>query len=192
MAFQLNVILLDQVMTIPPWPHAPPHWLFNEGIYFVTASTYHREKLFDTPEKLDSVTRLLIETADRFGWDLRAWAVFSNHYHFLAKSPEGSGESLREWLSEFHRSSAIQINQMSGSEGKRIWMNFRESLITHQTSFLARLKYVNENPVRHGLVDVATNYRWCSAAWFEKSAPKSFRKSVERFKIDRINMDDDF
>ena len=179
-------------MTNPPWPHAPPHWLFNEGIYFVTASTYHREKLFDSPEKLDSVTRLLIETADRFGWSLSAWAVFSNHYHFLAESPEGNGESLREWLSEFHRSSAIQINQINGSEGKRIWMNFRESLITHQISLLARLKYVNENPVRHGLVDVATNYRWCSAAWFEKSAPKSFRKSVERFKTDRINIEDNY
>jgi len=166
--------------------------LFNEGFYFVTASTYHREKLFDSPEKLDAVTQLLVETAEKFGWSLRAWAVFSNHYHFLAQSPEGSGESLREWLSEFHRSSAIRINQMDSIEGRRIWMNFRESFITHQISFLARLKYVNDNPVRHGLVDVATEYRWCSAAWFEKSAVESLRKSVSRFKTDRLKIEDDF
>jgi putative transposase len=179
-------------MTTLPWPHAPPHWLTNAGYYFVTASSYHREKLFDSPEKLDTITQLLVETAEKFGWSLRAWAVFSNHYHFLAQSPEGGGESLRVWLSEFHRSSAIRINQIDGAEGRRIWMNFRESFITHQTSFLARLKYVNENPVRHGFVDVATNYRWCSAAWFEKTAPESFRKSVERFKTDRMNIEDDF
>ncbi len=184
--------MLDQVINTPPWPHAPPHWLFCEGFYFVTASTYHREKLFDSSEKLDVVTRSLIETAEKYGWSLRAWAVFSNHYHFLAKSPEGSGESLRVWLSEFHRNTAILINQIDGIEGRRIWMNFRESLITHQTSFLARLRYVNENPVRHGLVDVATNYRWCSAGWFEKSAPQSFRKSVERFQTGRVNVEDDF
>ena len=71
-------------------------------------------------------------------------------------------------------------------------MNFRETFITHQTSYLARLKYVNENPVRHGLVDVATDYPWSSAAWFEGSAPESFRKSVARFKTDRINVEDDF
>lgn len=71
-------------------------------------------------------------------------------------------------------------------------MNFRESLITHQTSLLARLKYVNENPVKHGLVDVATEYPWCSASWFEQTAPESFRKSVERFKTDRLNVEDDF
>ena len=189
---QMGCILLDQAMTTPPWPHAPPHWLTNSGYYFVTASTYHRENLFDSPEKLNAVTKMLIESAEKFGWSLRAWAVFSNHYHFLAQSPEGSGKSLREWLSEFHRSSAILINQIDKNEGRRIWMNFRESLITHQTSFLARLKYVNENPVRHGLVDVATEYRWCSAAWFEKSAPESFRKSVWRFKTDRMNIEDDF
>jgi len=175
-----------------PWPHAPPHWLFSEGVYFVTASTFHRERLFDSAEKLDAVTGHLVETAEKFGWSLRAWAVFSNHYHFLADSPVGSGESLRKWLSEFHRGSAIRVNLIDGNEGRRVWMNFRETLITHQTSLLARLKYVNDNPVRHGLVDVATSYRWCSAAWFENTAPQSFRKSVGRFKTDRVNIEDDF
>ncbi|MEK6231703.1 MAG: hypothetical protein N2A42_07610 [Luteolibacter sp.] len=179
-------------MSKAPWPHAPPHWLFNEGVYFVTASTYHRERLFGTDEKLGAVTGLLVESAERFGWNLRAWSVFSNHYHFLADSPKGSGETLRKWLGEFHRSSAIQLNQIDGVQGRRVWMNFRESLITHQTSLLARLKYVNENPVKHGLVDVATEYPWYSASWFEQTAPESFRKSVERFKTDRLNVEDDF
>ena len=71
-------------------------------------------------------------------------------------------------------------------------MNFRDTLITHQTSLLARLRHVNENPVKHGLVRVATEYRWCSAGWFEKSAPESFQKSVSRFKIESVNVHDDF
>ncbi len=179
-------------MNPPPWPHAPPHWLFEQGAYFITASTYHRERLFDSSDKLDAVTHRLVETAHRFGWSLRAWAVFSNHYHFLADSPKGSGATLREWLSEFHRSSAIEVNRIGATQGKRIWMNFRDTHITHQTSLLARLKYVNENPVKHKLVNVAIQYRWCSASWFEETAPEGFRKSVNRFKIDRVNVDDDF
>lgn len=179
-------------MTKQSWPHAPPHWLFHDGVYFVTASTYHRERIFDSPEKLDAITRSLVETAETFGWSLQAWAVFSNHYHFMADSPKGSGETLRQWLRELHRSSAVLINQMDGTQGRRVWMNFRETRITHQTSRLARLKYVNENPVKHGLVDVATSYPWCSAAWFENTAPESFQKSVMRFKTDRVNVEDDY
>jgi putative transposase len=87
---------------------------------------------------------------------MRAWAVLSNHYHALADSPEGTGETLRKWLSEFHRSSAIALNQFEQIEGRRVWFNFRESHITHDKSYFARLRYTNENPVHHGLVKVAS------------------------------------
>ena len=175
-----------------PWPHAPPHWLFSPGIYFVTASTYHRQRFFDTPEKLDAVTHHLLDTAKQFGWTLRAWAVMRNHYHFLAESPTTPAESLREWLKEFHRTAAMKVNALSGTAGRRVWMNFRETNITLQTSYLARLRYINENPVHHRLVKLARDYRWCSAAWFETNAPRSFVESVARFKTDKINVWDDF
>ena len=138
------------------------------------------------------VTHRLIDTAGEFGWHLRAWAVFSNHYHLVADSPEGSAESLRAWLTELHRTSASKVNQLSDARGRRVWMNYRETRLTHQTSVLARLRYVNENPVRHKLVAVARAYRWGSAAWFETNAPKSFVQSVARFKIDQVKVWDEF
>ena len=176
----------------PPWPHAPPHWVFAPGSYIITASTFHRQRLFDTPAKLDAVTLRLLETAREFGWTLRAWAVLANHYHVVAESPAASAESLREWLKEFHRTAAMKVNELSSMSGRRVWMNFRETRLTHQTSYLARLRYVNENAVHHRLVKRARDYRWCSAAWFETNAPKSFVASVARFKIDKLNVWDEF
>jgi putative transposase len=176
----------------PPWPHAPPHWISAGGIYFVTASCYQRERRFDTPEKLTAVTTRLIDSAPMFGWTLWAWAVMSNHYHFLAGSPIGSAVSLRPWLREFHRSAAVEVNRLSGTPGRRVWMNFHESRVTHQTSLLARLRYVHENPVKHALVERSVDYPWCSAAWFERHAPPSFVASVARFRTDRLRIEDDF
>ncbi len=164
----------------------------NGGIYFVTASTYHRQRLFDDDRKLGLLTSLMIDTAAAHGWQLLAWAVFSNHYHFLADSPQGSGESLRTWLTELHRSAAVALNRISDTPGRRVWMNFRETRITYPNSYLARLRYVNENPVKHGLVSESRRYRWCSAAWFESHAPESFVKSVRRLRIDRLQIWDDF
>jgi putative transposase len=54
------------------------------------------------------------------------------------------------------------------------------------------LKYVHQNPVKHGLVSVANQYPWCSASWFETNARSGFVKSVYSFNVDRINMPDDF
>ena len=119
-------------------------------------------------ESWTSITHRLLDTAKEYGWQMRAWAVLANHYHFLADSPEGTGESLRVWLREFHRSTSVALNKLDSAERRRVWFQFRETRITHQTSFLARLRYVNENAVHHKLVAVARDYRWCSAAWFEK------------------------
>jgi putative transposase len=174
------------------WPHAPPHWTFSPGIYFVTASTYHREPFFDTPTKRDLVTHTLIETASKHTWELKAWVVLSNHYHLLAQSPADTGDSLRYWLREFHRLAAIEVNRTDDIEQRRIWMNFRESRITYQTSYLARLNYIHQNPVKHGLVQTADQYPWSSYRWFATHAPTGFVESVGRFSIDGLKTWDDF
>jgi putative transposase len=64
--------------------------------------------------------------------------------------------------------------------------------MTYQRSYLARLNYVHQNAVKHGLVQVASQYPWCSASWFEKNSAQSIIKSIYRFKTDRIAVPDDF
>jgi hypothetical protein len=51
---------------------------------------------------------------------------------------------------------------------------------------------VNQNPVHHRIVDNATNYRWCSAAWFEAHVTRPFAQSVKRFGSERLKVIDDF
>jgi putative transposase len=70
--------------------------------------------------------------------------------------------------------------------------NFWESRITFERSYLARLNCVHHNPARHGVVPLAENYRWCSASWFAENAPPAFVNTVNSFKIDRVNVPDDF
>jgi putative transposase len=99
------------------------------------------------------------------GWALEAWAVFSNHYHFVAHSPDKGGESLTEVLRELHLKTATWVNRLEGKQGRKVWHNFWETRLTYQASYLARLNYVHQNAVRHGLVEVAKEYPWCSAGW---------------------------
>jgi putative transposase len=51
---------------------------------------------------------------------------------------------------------------------------------------------VHRNPVKHGLVPVANQYPWCSAAWFERTASPAQVKTIYNFKTDRLNVEDDF
>ncbi|HNQ91089.1 MAG TPA: transposase [Verrucomicrobiota bacterium] len=170
------------------------HRLSEGGTYFVTASTYLREHHFRGHSRLRLLHGGLLAVARDFGWQLEAWAVFSNHYHFVAHSPStaSDAEKLKCMLHLLHVKTARWLNKLDRKPGRRIWYNFWETRLTYQRSYLARLNYVHQNPVRHGLVRVANQYPWCSARWFERSASPAMVKSIYRFKIDSVQVADGF
>ena len=183
----------DLKADLPPkdWPHAPIHRLSENGIYFVTAATLHKQHLFDTPAQRDLLERMLLSLAKARGWQLEAWAVFANHYHVVARGCPDS-VPMREFLQELHSRSAIALNEFDGVTGRTVWYNFRDTRLTYQHSYLARLNYVHQNAVKHRLVSVANQYPWCSAAWFERVASPAQVKTVYGFKTDKLNLQDDF
>jgi putative transposase len=84
------------------------------------------------------------------------------------------------------------VNQLDRTPGRQVWFNFRETRLTCQKSYLARLNYVHQNAVRHGLVRLANQYPWCSAPWFERASSPAMVKSIYRFKTDRLLVPDEF
>ena len=182
---------LDMSFLPREWPHAPVHRLAGQGAYIITAGTYNKVHFFNCPERLDLALALLLDCATEFRWQLQAWAVLPNHYHFVALLPDDS-ERLGSMLGKLHGAIARKINLEDGIPGRKVMYQYWDSHITFQRSYLARLNYVHQNPVHHGLVRKASEYPWCSAAWFERSAGTAFVKAVYSFKIDRIHVKDDF
>jgi putative transposase len=179
---------------ITPWPHAPTHQLQDRGTYIVTVSTHAKEHFFRSATRLGVLHRGLLTVARDYGWQLEAWAVFSNHYHFVGHTPETSPDAsnLSEMLRTLHVKTAAWINKIDHTPGRQVWFNFWETKLTYERSYLARLAYVHQNAVGHGLVSVASQYPWCSAAWFEREASPSMVQSIYRFKIDRIKLLDEY
>jgi putative transposase len=173
------------------WPHGRVHWLFEPGLYIVTTGTYGKLPHLSSPSRLDFFQESLFRCAREFSWDLRAWAVLANHYHFVAGSPSNPG-TLRKFLGKLHMQTAKQLNRWDNTPGRRVWFQFWDSHITFERSYLARLNYVHYNPARHGVVPLAENYKWCSASWFTHCAPPTFVETVKRFRTDQINVPDDF
>jgi putative transposase len=132
----------------------------------------------------------LLECCSTENWDLQAWCAFPNHYHLIASSD--CPGSLRKVISTLHSLTAHSINKLDGTPGRRIWYQYWDSLISNQRSYFARLRYVHENAVRHGIVRRASNYPWCSASWFERIGRPAFRNTVLAFPCDRVRVPDPF
>ena len=177
-----------------PWPHVPTHCLSERGTYFVTGATYNKVHHFRSAKRLAVLQRGLLAVSAEAGWRLEAWAIFSNHYHFIGHAPVTAADasSMSTMLSVLHTKTAEWVNKLDNTLTRKVWYNFRETRLTHQRSYLARLNYVHQNAVKHGLVPVACQYPWCSAAWFERKASPAVVKSIYRFKIDRVSVPDEF
>jgi putative transposase len=189
----LPIRLADLQGYLPPkdWPHAPVHRLADAAVYFVTGATLHKLRLFEAPPSRDLLERHLLTLARQSGWQLEAWAVFANHYHFVARgNPDAT--NLGEFLWHLHGVSARELNGRDGVRERRVWHNFWDTRLTYQHSYLARLHYVHQNAVKHGLVPVANQYPWCSAAWFERTASSAQVKTLYGIKIDRVTVYDDY
>ena len=171
------------------WAHSPSHLFAPNSTFIITAATYNKEPLFNTPEKRDFLLKTLFEEIEHFGWSLQAWAVMSNHYHIITKAPENA-DTLKRLVTSLHSKTAIWLNKCDDQAGRKVWFGYWDTCLTSERSYLARLHYVHHNPVKHGLTVNAEDYRWCSMAWFINHAEPSFQRTVFSFKIDQVHVDD--
>ena len=174
-----------------PWPHAPVHRIDDRGVYMITAATMHRKHFYSTRQKLDGLMKELLSLSQEYKWDLEAWAVFSNHYHFVGRS-DASEKERNRFFQHLHSNLARELNRLDGETGRKVWYNYWDKSLTFQESYFARLNYVHQNAVKHELVPVADQYPWCSAGWFQRTASQAQVQTIYRFKIDRVNVYDEF
>lgn len=137
----------NQLSRKKDWPHAPVHRLDSRGVYMVTSATIHKQHLFTSTQALDLLEDQLLLLARKSEWHLHAWAVFPNHYHFIARSTQEMTR-LREFLSHLHTKTSSELNRMDDTIGRSVWFNFWDTKLTYERSYLARLNYVHQNPVK--------------------------------------------
>ncbi|MFI5385235.1 MAG: transposase [Fimbriimonadales bacterium] len=170
------------------WPHAPSKQVDVPGTYMVTSSTYHKRLLFDSSGDLEMLQESLFAAAEEFGFQLQAWAIFPNHYHVIGFAANG----VKELTKILHGRTSRELNRLHGCQGRTVWYRSWDTLLTFEKSYLARLHYVHQNPVRHRVAARAEDYRWCSAKWFEDGCERAFYDTVNSFPIDHLNVFDDF
>jgi putative transposase len=172
------------------WHHSPVHRFSPGNSYMVTGATHHKQHFFGSQQKLKMMQQKLFSAISAYGWGLDAWACFSNHYHFVGYVREVDS-SLSRLIKYFHSESAKALNLLERTPGRRVWFQYWDKCLTYEASYYARLNYVNNNPVHHGLVAVASQYPFCSASELKRS-PAAFRRKLDSFGYDRLKVPDDF
>lgn len=105
------------------WPHALVHRVLEKSTYIITASTYQKISYFHTPERLQFLHDTLLQLAQSYEWNMQTWAVLSNHYHFIAQSPQNPGNQAT-FLSHLHVMTAKYVNTQDQISNRRVWWQY--------------------------------------------------------------------
>jgi len=172
------------------YPHNPPHLFLPNAYYMITGVTLRKEKLFNTFEKKSFLCETLLDRSRLLGWNIEAWSVMDNHYHFIARAPEDA-TTLSKLIRQIHSITAREVNALDATPGRQVWYNYWDSCITLESAYYARLKYVHLNPLKHGVEDIEA-YPFCSYGWFFDNGSAELKQLVTEQTLNQVKIVDDF
>ena len=97
-------------------------------------------------------------------YDLHAYVIMPNHVHALITQRDG--ERLAYVVGAWKGWTAKQINRAAGREGPLWQRDYFDRYIRDEEHFLECIHYIEQNPVRAGLVATPQDWRFGSASSF--------------------------
>jgi len=148
---------------------------------YLTFSCYKRLPLFSNDRIKDAFVDALAQAKDTIEFHLYAWVVMPEHVHLLLQTASGqvTVESiLRRLKSPFAQMvitrwevlDAPILSRLQDRCGRiRFWLpgGGYDRNIYNDHELWEKVQYIHNNPVRRGLAETPTEYRWSSARWLE-------------------------
>jgi REP element-mobilizing transposase RayT len=141
-----------------------PVWLPSDQVvtYFVTACTANARDLFTEDDVIRTAASSLLRIADRLGWEIHKVCFMPNHVHMLISPLEDREKNLSVFMQRW-KSSVTQRFRTAGIEDK-IWQSeFFDRLLRSDESAEQKWEYIEQNPVRAGLVRKTEEYVYCGS-----------------------------
>ncbi len=106
------------------------------------------------------VVDVIEEAESRDMCQVGAFVVMSNHVHLLLR-PLVPGSTVMQWIKGV---SALRANQVLGRSGARFWQQESYDHFVRTGPEHRRIcDYIEQNPVKAGLVECVNDWVWCSA-----------------------------
>ncbi len=126
--------------------------------YLVTAVTAQRRRLFQVTATAKLLEQTILDYRSQRKFLLHAFVIMPDHFHALiTPAPDVSLEKAVQFIKggfSFRLKSKLEV-----------WMrSFNESQIISEEKFTNCARYIEENPVRRGLVTTPGEYRFSSAS----------------------------
>ena len=143
------------------------------GTFFFTVVTAGRARFLCDPLPRSLLGDCIRRARERRPFHVQAIVLMPDHLHtiwtlpiddadFSTRWADIKGNFTRRWLHDGGREQATTPDQQR--QGRRgVWPSrFMEHMIRDDDDFIAHVEYIHYNPVKHGIVSRACDWRWSS------------------------------
>ncbi|HOO89908.1 MAG TPA: transposase [Syntrophales bacterium] len=128
--------------------------------YHVTQRGNYRQTVFETAGDYRQYLAWLKEYSEKYSLDIWSYCLMNNHVHFVCVPR--NDDSLARTLNTLHMRYSQYYNRRKGITG-HLWQGRYYSSILDEVHLYAAIRYVENNPVRAGIVQEPEGYMWSSA-----------------------------
>ena len=139
--------------------------------YMTTAVTVNRKPIFEEPKSADMVLETILFGRKKKWYYLLSFVIMPDHIHLII-IPED--KNVSECMKSIKGFSARQINETHSNRGS-IWQSgFYDYILDDGEKVLGRIRYIEDNPVRKGIVEHSEGYKYSSIRYREEPDFKIF------------------
>ena len=144
---------------------------FVDGaIYHVTSRTNNKVKIFENRVGRKIMTIILREAKEKFNFKLYNFCIMPTHIHLLIEPAKETGlNKIMQWIKT---NSAKSLNRIFYSIDHLWGHRYYARIIKNQNDFETVMRYIDENPVKEGLVTAAK--KWTASGAYYRAHEVEF------------------
>jgi REP element-mobilizing transposase RayT len=146
--------------------------------YHVLSRGNNLNDIFLSDDDRNDFLEILAEMSMRFDIEIYGYVLMNNHYHLLLRTLKPNLSKSMQWLGTRYTRSFNIRNERSG----HLFQGRFKSIIVENGAYLMQLScYIHRNPLRAGVVDRLTKYKWSSYnyyAYHTKRPPRWLKTSL--------------
>ena len=139
----------------------PRRRVHQPGTYFVTSRTWQSRRLFINGEICKMFLESLLAYRDQGHYALHAFVLMPEHFHLLITPAENvSVERAMQFIKGGSAHGIREKRQLAFPVWQR---GFSDHRIRDYDDYERHIRYIEQNPVKRGLVGSPSDYEWSSA-----------------------------
>lgn len=136
--------------------------LFDGCFAHILSRSFDKLWLFEEGKDFQAFEKLLLEAKGKFGFFIHHYCLMHTHFHLLVSIPDIRKFSLAlQWLKRQH---TLTLNAPRKRSGPLWRERFKSQLIENEAYLYACGRYIEENPLKAGLVPRAEDWPYNSSA----------------------------